>query len=252
MVIISHKHKFIYIKTRKTASSSIQVLLETLCGKDDVLTPLNKPTTEKGLLYNKKARNYKGIRSIIKIFKYQIIWLLRFKQSIRHIKTSLESYLKLLQKSKTRLFFSRFTSHMSVEKLKIKVGEVIWKSYFKFSFERNPWDKVVSSYYHRQPDIPFNEWIKTFSLNLRSQPLNFPLYSINGKVELDFIGKFENLYEDLTYIFNKLNIPLVDLPHEKVKFRTNREDYRTYYDDNSKKIINKFYKKEIELMGYSF
>jgi hypothetical protein len=251
MVVISHKHKFIYIKTRKTASSSIQVLLETLCGKDDVITPLNKPTTEKGLLYNKKARNYKGIRSIIKIIKYQIIGLLGIK-SVRNIKYFLKSYLILFQKSKARLFFSRYTSHMSVEKLKIKVGEVIWNNYYKFSFERNPWDKVLSSYYHRQPEIPFNEWIKTFSLNLRSQPLNYPLYSIKGKVELDFIGKFENLYEDLTYILKKLNIPLIDLPREKVNFRSNREDYRTFYNDNSKKIINKFYKKEIELMGYSF
>ena len=252
MVIISHKHKFIYIKTRKTASTSIQVLLENFCGKDDIITPLNRTTTEKGVLYNKRARNYKGIISILKIFKYQIICLLRCKHSTKHLKTFIYSYLKLQQKSKIRLFLSRLTSHMSVEKVKTKIGDLIWKSYFKFTFERNPWDKVISLYYHREPEIPFNEWIKTFSLNLRSQPLNFPLYSINGKVELDFIGKFENLYEDLKYIFNKLNLPLVDLPFEKASFRRNKENYRNYYDDNSKKIIEKFYKREIELMRYSF
>jgi hypothetical protein len=228
------------------------VLLENFCGKDDIITPLNRTTTEKGVLYNKRARNYKGILSILKILKYQLIYLLRSNQSMQDIKSFVNSYLKLLQKSKVRLFFSRFTSHMNAEKLKIKVGALIWRSYFKFTLERNPWDKVISLYYHRQPNIPFNEWIKTFSLNLRSQPLNYPLYSIRGKVKLDFIGKYENLNKDLEFIFKKLNLPLADLPSEKTSFRKNKENYRDYYDDNSKKIIEKFYEKEINFMKYSF
>ena len=141
---------------------------------------------------------------------------------------------------------------MSAEKVKVKVGNLIWNNYFKFSFERNPWDKVISLFHHRKPEIPFNEWIKTFSLNLRSQPLNFPLYNINGKIGLDFIGKYEKLYEDLKIIFNRLSLPLTDLPRERTDYRKKKENYRDYFDENSKKIINKFYKKEIELFGYSF
>jgi len=246
MVIISHKHQFIYIKTRKTASTSIQVLLEKYCGKDDILTPLHKPTTQEGFLYNKKARNYKGIISLIKILKYQIKSQIQYKSLI-----NITSSLKSLNKYKLRLFISRFVSHMSAEKVKIKVGTHIWNNYFKFTFERNPWDKAVSSYYRRQPKLPFNEWVKTFSLNLRSQPLNFPLYSINGKNSLDFVGKYENLHGDLKIIFEKLNLPLKNLPQERVSGR-NKDNYRNYYNENSKKIIERFYKKEIELMGYSF
>ena len=39
-MIVSHKHRFVFIKTRKTGGSSIEQALSEYCGKDDVLTPL--------------------------------------------------------------------------------------------------------------------------------------------------------------------------------------------------------------------
>ncbi len=41
-MIISHKHKFIFIKTRKTAGTSIEIFLSQFCGKNDILTPIGE------------------------------------------------------------------------------------------------------------------------------------------------------------------------------------------------------------------
>src|SRR6267142_1926583 len=53
-MIISHQHKFIFIKTQKTAGTSIEVFLSQQCGPGDIVTPII-PRVE-----GHQSRNYKG------------------------------------------------------------------------------------------------------------------------------------------------------------------------------------------------
>lgn len=39
-MIVSHKYRFIFVKTLKTAGTSIEVFLSQFCGPDDILTPI--------------------------------------------------------------------------------------------------------------------------------------------------------------------------------------------------------------------
>ena len=41
-MIVSHEHKFIFLKTKKTAGTSVELALTELCGPDDVITPLTE------------------------------------------------------------------------------------------------------------------------------------------------------------------------------------------------------------------
>ena len=58
-MIISHKHKFIFIKTKKTAGTRVKVYLSQFCGSDDIITPIFPQ--EK----NHKAKNYFGRFNIL-------------------------------------------------------------------------------------------------------------------------------------------------------------------------------------------
>lgn len=45
-MILSHKHKFIFIKTVKTAGTSIEVDLNQIFGRTDIATPISPPIEE--------------------------------------------------------------------------------------------------------------------------------------------------------------------------------------------------------------
>jgi len=53
-MIISHLHRFIFIKTRKTAGTSIEVFLSSVCGDGDVVTPVIPH------VWPHASRNHKG------------------------------------------------------------------------------------------------------------------------------------------------------------------------------------------------
>jgi len=226
--------------------------LAKYCGKEDIITPIKDPTTKEGILYNKRSKNYKGILSFLYLIKNRVI--------ISYNKKNFKDYFKIIKNFLVNSnfvhilkgFFCKFKSHMSAEKVKMKVGNTIWNEYFKFTFERNPWDKLVSFYSHLKPGISFEAWIKTVKLSPYKQPFNYPLYSIEDSIALNFIGTYENLRKDLEYIFTKLTLPIKELPREKANYRKDKKSYRKYYNELTKKIVERNYSKEIKLFGYTF
>ena len=41
-MIVSHQHRFVFVKTRKTAGTSIEIALAQHCGPDDIITPIDE------------------------------------------------------------------------------------------------------------------------------------------------------------------------------------------------------------------
>ena len=152
--------------------------------------------------------------------------------------------------------------------------------YFRFSFVRNPWDRMVSLYFYLDKQIDLNatfeEYIKKLNnknwlfdtnssvekLNIDRQnglregtPAELPQFGwlINTKDTenqcMNFIGKFENLQEDFDTICDKIGIPKQQLPHKNA---TKHKHYTEYYDDETRSIVAEKYAKDIEYFGYKF
>lgn len=56
-MIVSHAHRFIFIKTKKVAGTSVEVFLSPLCGEDDTLTPIDPQEA------GHRPRNHEGFRN---------------------------------------------------------------------------------------------------------------------------------------------------------------------------------------------
>ena len=70
-----------------------------------------------------------------------------------------------------------------------------------------------------------------------------------GKILVDFIGKFENLQEDFNLICEKIKIKNFEL--EKIN-QYNHKDYKLYYSDKDIEKVYNLYKRDIEYFGYKF
>ena len=124
--------------------------------------------------------------------------------------------------------------------------------YFKFTFVRNPWCRMVSEYIWRKriyncPDYTFRQFILNPPTSKSANHLWPQLWFM--KDEMDFIGKFENLQKDFDYVMNRLNLPQQKLTHENC---TLHKPYRDYYDDETEEVVAERYKDDINCFGYEF
>ena len=81
---------------------------------------------------------------------------------------------------------------------------------------------------------------------------NYGIYSIDGDVAVDFIGRYETLGGDLKLALERVGLCLAtELPYAKATFRQNDLPYRDYYDDETRDIVANWYAREIELARLS-
>ena len=86
-----------------------------------------------------------------------------------------------------------FYNHMPAAEARARIGDKVWRSYFKFAFDRNPWDRQVSFYHHRYRNEKAPPSFATFMHeDTHARIDNFDIYSIDGDVAVDFVGRFEN------------------------------------------------------------
>ncbi len=70
----------------------------------------------------------------------------------------------------------------------------------------------------------------------------------NGKLLVDFVGRYENIEEDLALICRKLDLDL----SMSISSTSKRESYPVYYDDETREIVHDLYSEDLEMFGYEF
>lgn len=230
-MILSHRHRFIYIKTCKTASTSIEAALSAVCGPEDVITPASDRLMKHRP--NQIAQNWRLEHPDVPKRKW---------------------WRKLLGRPERRYHPSvGYYEHMPAWRVRNYVGDEIWNSYFKFTFERNPWDRQVSWYYFKTKSKTNPPSFQAFHRSKRGAWVqNYDLYTSDGRVIVDFVGRYENITDEFAKAMeiiglgDNVRLPLTNVSPEKGK------DYREYYDDTLRDLIADWYDREIRLFDYQF
>ena len=228
-MIVSHDLRMIFLKTKKTAGTSLELSLSALCGPLDVITPIT--------LEDEALRPGAGPRNYVRVLNAS--------------RRTRPDGVRLPDKS------IDFFNHMPARKVREYVGPRLWKRYLKVAFVRNPWDIEVSRYFFKFPGItadpgPFRAW---FSHDIQERGSEWDIISIEDGLALDFVGRYETLEADFLRLLGEMGVkgPLPQLGRAKIAQRPqSARDYRTFYDDQTRDQVARLWSKEIAAFGYEF
>lgn len=236
-MLVSHKKRFIYTKTVKTAGTSVESYFERFCMKEEdweFSHGRREHVSDSGIV---------GVRTASPLEIQMSIWW----------------------------------NHMPAKTIRVLVGPTVWDQYFKFCVVRNPFDKMVSAfhYFSRMPmrtvtlksivsnlkarigtlhnaynlKNRFEEWLDTIPM-----PIDQNKYMIDGRFCMDYVIKFESLLEGIEEVCNNLHIEFQpeNLVHLK-KSKKPRTQLRDYYSQKSINIVSKAYEYECKrLRNHTF
>jgi hypothetical protein len=228
-VIVSHRYQFVFVKTRKTAGTSVEIALSAVCGPDDIITPL--------LDEDERIRESQGGRPPQCLEPPLWRW-------------NMSDWGKAIVYQKP----PRYLDHLPAITIRRLIGRRRWDSYFSFAVERNPWDLAVSAYFwHRYQwgyEGTFHEFIRSSHLKWYS---NWPIYSHKDRVMVDAVLRFEQLEQGLHEVASRLCLPEpLRLPMAKAAQRVDRRPYQELYTANDHDVVASVFRREIEEFRWRF
>ena len=142
-----------------------------------------------------------------------------------------------------------------------------FRRYFKFTFVRNPWDRLVSTYFFLQrggmnaqdkawaaANLPAHpgfesfvlEWLNEDSIHtwVHLRPQHYFVCDDSGKLMMDFVGRLENMEADFAVVAARLGC---NNKLEKINVGSQKH-YSHYYSDASREKVARIYAKDIALL----
>ena len=147
----------------------------------------------------------------------------------------------------------KLSKHSTLAEYRAALGQEQFRSLYKFTCVRNPWDRMVSYYFRWTRDA--KDWARKEFRKMILKALSVADYlRLDESKEdpfdnVDYVMRFETLADDFRRVCAALNIPAKPLPKYNC---SRREQYSRYYDDELRALIRERFALEIERFGYVF
>ncbi|MBL4799499.1 MAG: sulfotransferase family 2 domain-containing protein [Oleispira sp.] len=146
--------------------------------------------------------------------------------------------------------------------------------YYKFSFVRNPWDRLVSAYFFLKQggmdvrdkawadenlsdidsfDQFVREWVNSENIMKKNHFIPQYLYLNNGipgsrTILVDYVGRTEDMDASFAHVSKKIESEFELVTRNS----SEHKEYREYYTEETKMIVRDIYAFDVELFGYKF
>ena len=210
MIYLKSKN-LIFLKPRKVAGTSIEIMLSVYSQPEDILTPLTaKDEALRWHIAKKKPQNYQStLQDIIK----NPIQALRYVGNFKYPR--------------------KFFNHIDAEAVQ-KILESEWGNCEKISVIRNPYDRIISKYRYqvstKKTSFSFADWVRAHCNALNE---NKSQYFIGEEMIINRFIRFESLQSDIAQLEHDYpsSLPGLSQLTSKVKAKSAAESSGTLRDD---------------------
>lgn len=170
------------------------------------------------------------------------------------------------------------STHTYASELRKFIGPSQYSAYYKFSFVRNPWERLYSLYnfmtfsdeinragFIFDQDEAERRGFKWFLLDNRIKATRVRIYGVDvnvcqqttpqldwltegDKLIVDFVGTYENLQQDFQLVSDHLKLNTT-LPWEN---KYSKKRYVDVYDNEMIDWVAQYHKKDIDMFNYTF
>jgi hypothetical protein len=243
-MILSKKHNFIFIKGMKVAGTSIEMALSTLCGPDDIVTPISQVDELERLKLGGRCQNYAEERG------------------------AEEGYLQALtaapsgQLGQVPQPARRYYNHMPLAAVALIYGDI--SGFQVVCAERSPYSKVLS---WANMQLSYKEYRGGGAM--RADPAHLQLavdgglttgeirhvrnidrYRGAGGQVTALVLRYETLAQDFEAFVHGLGENMQPLPHAKKGLMSDSLDPRLVLRPDQIVSINRIFAEEFERFGY--
>lgn len=238
-MIASYKYGFIFIRTKKTASTAVELGLSTICGPDDVISPIGAGQEILRSELGGSPRNFNKDKALEERFAVAV--KTRSRDAIREVGQENRSS-------------GGCTGHMKASAVKALVSEDFWSKAYKFTTERHPYEKALSLAHFRYSTklaktVKFEEHLEHVVKEQWRTYSSSRIYCIDGRPAMDGYLLHASLADDIANLRERLGLPPFELPRARAK-RSDRRSADEVLTDDQKEFIVSRCKLEFELFKW--
>ena len=222
-MIVSHSRRFIFVKCRKTASTSLEREIVPQLSPEDVWTPISSPKRD--------GNNHHSA--------WPVDWL-----------SARNKWFSDFIGRNSPLHWRFFHDHIAAAHIANMIPVRQFQAYYKFCFDRNPWDFAVSLFHQKSAKGRFRGDFDRFLHEFPIEP-NWMLYTIDDEPVVDRVYRYEDIDAAVADISDRLDLNVDMRRKEKENFRASK-DYRHFYSQSSRDHVASRWSRAIELLHYDF